>query len=176
MIEPSSLTVVSQRALACFAAPVIRDTGCFKMKCRCGYRFCFKCGSENAQCECTRECRCCLGSRCFSSDPTAPESALSQRHQDRCALFFLCIFVALQPLFMDSLTTLLVSAGAGSGQQTHIMAAVAGSCCSTLAGSQARSFPAPPILCRARGLFELAGCKVADVAAKTTACSLHCSM
>jgi len=27
--------------------------GCLKMKCRCGYRFCFKCGSENAQCSCT---------------------------------------------------------------------------------------------------------------------------
>mmetsp|Transcript_2248 Transcript_2248/g.3329 ORF Transcript_2248/g.3329 Transcript_2248/m.3329 type:complete len:314 (-) Transcript_2248:1057-1998(-) len=24
--------------------------GCYKMKCRCGYRFCFVCGSENAQC------------------------------------------------------------------------------------------------------------------------------
>ena len=27
--------------------------GCLKMKCRCGYRFCFECGSENAQCNCT---------------------------------------------------------------------------------------------------------------------------
>lgn len=27
--------------------------GCLKMKCRCGYRFCFQCGSENAQCNCT---------------------------------------------------------------------------------------------------------------------------
>ena len=27
--------------------------GCLKMKCRCGYRFCFSCGSENAQCNCT---------------------------------------------------------------------------------------------------------------------------
>ena len=29
------------------------SSGCLKMKCRCGYRFCFKCGSENAQCGCT---------------------------------------------------------------------------------------------------------------------------
>jgi len=29
------------------------DGGCLKMKCRCGYRFCFQCGSENAQCDCT---------------------------------------------------------------------------------------------------------------------------
>jgi len=27
--------------------------GCLKMKCLCGYRFCYKCGSENAQCGCT---------------------------------------------------------------------------------------------------------------------------
>lgn len=27
--------------------------GCLKLKCRCGYRFCFECGSENAQCSCT---------------------------------------------------------------------------------------------------------------------------
>jgi hypothetical protein len=27
--------------------------GCLKMMCRCGYRFCFKCGSENAACGCT---------------------------------------------------------------------------------------------------------------------------
>ena len=25
-------------------------SGCYKMKCRCGYRFCFVCGSENALC------------------------------------------------------------------------------------------------------------------------------
>ena len=29
------------------------SSGCYKMKCRCGYRFCVKCGSENAQCDCT---------------------------------------------------------------------------------------------------------------------------
>ena len=27
--------------------------GCFKMKCICGYLFCYHCGSENAQCNCT---------------------------------------------------------------------------------------------------------------------------
>lgn len=27
--------------------------GCLKMKCLCGYRFCYNCGSENAQCSCT---------------------------------------------------------------------------------------------------------------------------
>lgn len=30
-----------------------KKDGCDKMKCRCGYRFCFICGSENAQCNCT---------------------------------------------------------------------------------------------------------------------------
>ena len=29
---------------------VVKASGCLKMKCRCGYRFCFECGSENAQC------------------------------------------------------------------------------------------------------------------------------
>jgi hypothetical protein len=29
------------------------NSGCLKMKCRCGYRFCYKCESENAQCACT---------------------------------------------------------------------------------------------------------------------------
>lgn len=37
------------------AAPIEKSDGCFKMMCNCGYRFCFKCGSENAQCNCTRE-------------------------------------------------------------------------------------------------------------------------
>jgi hypothetical protein len=27
--------------------------GCLKIKCICGYRFCYQCGSENAQCSCT---------------------------------------------------------------------------------------------------------------------------
>ena len=29
------------------------QSGCLKMKCLCGYRFCYQCGSENAQCDCT---------------------------------------------------------------------------------------------------------------------------
>ena len=32
---------------------VIMAEGCDKMTCRCGCRFCFKCGSVNAQCACT---------------------------------------------------------------------------------------------------------------------------
>jgi hypothetical protein len=32
---------------------VVKSSGCDKMKCRCGYRFCYKCGAENAQCRCT---------------------------------------------------------------------------------------------------------------------------
>eukprot|EP01062_Namystynia_karyoxenos_P031284 TRINITY_DN23216_c0_g1_i1.p1 TRINITY_DN23216_c0_g1~~TRINITY_DN23216_c0_g1_i1.p1 ORF type:complete len:401 (+),score=59.94 TRINITY_DN23216_c0_g1_i1:76-1278(+) len=33
--------------------PIIKEVGCDKMKCRCGYRFCYHCGTENAQCGCT---------------------------------------------------------------------------------------------------------------------------
>ena len=29
------------------------QSGCLKMKCICGYRFCYQCGAENAQCDCT---------------------------------------------------------------------------------------------------------------------------
>lgn len=29
------------------------QSGCLKMKCLCGYRFCYQCGSENARCDCT---------------------------------------------------------------------------------------------------------------------------
>jgi hypothetical protein len=32
---------------------VVKEKGCNKIKCRCGYRFCFACLSENAQCDCT---------------------------------------------------------------------------------------------------------------------------
>ena len=32
---------------------IIKNEGCHKVKCRCGYRFCWICGSENAQCNCT---------------------------------------------------------------------------------------------------------------------------
>jgi hypothetical protein len=32
---------------------VVKESGCDKLKCRCGYRSCWVCGSENAQCPCT---------------------------------------------------------------------------------------------------------------------------
>eukprot|EP01041_Mallomonas_annulata_P011948 gene11947-25033_t len=32
---------------------VVKESGCDKMKCRCGYKFCYKCGSENSICKCT---------------------------------------------------------------------------------------------------------------------------
>lgn len=32
---------------------VVKEVGCHKLKCRCGYRFCWVCESENAQCGCT---------------------------------------------------------------------------------------------------------------------------
>ena len=35
------------------SVPLIKESGCNKMKCRCGYRFCYLCGAENAQCDCT---------------------------------------------------------------------------------------------------------------------------
>jgi len=34
-------------------AGVLKDSGCDKMMCRCGYKFCFRCGAENAVCRCT---------------------------------------------------------------------------------------------------------------------------
>jgi hypothetical protein len=34
-------------------AGIVKDVGCDKVKCRCGYRFCWICLSENAQCSCT---------------------------------------------------------------------------------------------------------------------------
>jgi len=34
-------------------AGIVKSSGCDKLKCRCGYRFCYHCGSENAQCACT---------------------------------------------------------------------------------------------------------------------------
>ena len=33
--------------------PLCKASGCDKMKCRCGYRFCWHCLTENAQCGCT---------------------------------------------------------------------------------------------------------------------------
>jgi hypothetical protein len=30
-----------------------KESGCDKIKCRCGFRFCYHCGAENAQCNCT---------------------------------------------------------------------------------------------------------------------------
>jgi hypothetical protein len=33
--------------------PIEKVSGCEKMKCRCGYKFCYKCGVENATCKCT---------------------------------------------------------------------------------------------------------------------------
>jgi hypothetical protein len=32
---------------------VLKSGGCDKMKCRCGYRFCYQCGTEEAACHCT---------------------------------------------------------------------------------------------------------------------------
>lgn len=32
---------------------VVKSSGCDKMKCRCGYRFCYQCDAENARCKCT---------------------------------------------------------------------------------------------------------------------------
>ncbi len=41
-----------KRCRRCGNGIELRD-GCLKMKCICGYRFCYQCGSENAQCGCT---------------------------------------------------------------------------------------------------------------------------
>ena len=32
---------------------ITKSSGCNKMKCRCGYKFCFKCNAANASCRCT---------------------------------------------------------------------------------------------------------------------------
>jgi len=42
--------------------------GCYKMKCRCGYRFCFVCGSENARCGCTPDDHGFLDNRTGNGD------------------------------------------------------------------------------------------------------------
>ena len=41
------------RACPRCAAWLHKAEGCDKLKCRCGYRFCWRCGAENAQCACT---------------------------------------------------------------------------------------------------------------------------
>ena len=32
---------------------VVKASGCDKMKCRCGYQFCYQCGTKDAKCSCT---------------------------------------------------------------------------------------------------------------------------
>ena len=34
-------------------AGVVKASGCDKMKCRCGYQFCYQCGTKDATCGCT---------------------------------------------------------------------------------------------------------------------------
>ena len=34
-------------------AGVVKASGCDKMKCRCGYQFCYQCGTKDATCKCT---------------------------------------------------------------------------------------------------------------------------
>ena len=34
-------------------AGVVKASGCDKMKCRCGYQFCYQCGTKDARCNCT---------------------------------------------------------------------------------------------------------------------------
>ena len=41
-----------QQCRSCGAA-VSKVDGCDKFMCRCGYKFCWKCGAENAACRCT---------------------------------------------------------------------------------------------------------------------------
>mmetsp|Transcript_27871 Transcript_27871/g.50412 ORF Transcript_27871/g.50412 Transcript_27871/m.50412 type:complete len:342 (+) Transcript_27871:219-1244(+) len=42
-----------KRCRRCGNGVELQPGGCLKMKCICGYRFCYQCGSENAQCDCT---------------------------------------------------------------------------------------------------------------------------
>ena len=41
-----------KRCVKC-TVPIAMTYGCFKMQCRCGYRFCWQCGIPNATCACT---------------------------------------------------------------------------------------------------------------------------
>ena len=69
------------RICARCTTPVLKASGCSKMKCRCGYRFCFECGVENAQCEHTPKYHGFIdnvtGGGDFSNlaDKTSPEGA-----------------------------------------------------------------------------------------------------
>lgn len=45
-------TLMIRKCAKCGTAAT-KDSGCEKMQCRCGYRYCFRCGTENATCSCT---------------------------------------------------------------------------------------------------------------------------
>ena len=52
--------------------------GCLKIKCICGYRFCYQCGSENAQC-------CCTGAGHGFYDPVTGRGDFMGLNQEKSA-------------------------------------------------------------------------------------------
>lgn len=52
-LSEAAITAMQGRQCKRCGIMVQKSSGCSKVQCLCGYRFCYECGSENAQCGCT---------------------------------------------------------------------------------------------------------------------------